>query len=288
MTLARFRAMGCEVVVDGAPAAELAAIERLFSERNDTFSRFVPGSELNRVNASQEDAVLVSPAFARALALALDAATATGGLFDPTVAEALLAAGYDRDFAELAPDPRPAGHGPSGRVRSVRLAGRVVLRPAGLLLDLNGVVKSLTVDDAAALLSGTGFVSAGGDLAVRAEHPVGLPGGGSVTVRSGGLATTGTTTRSWLRAGVRQHHLIDPRTGRPGTARWAQVTVSGATCLAADVAAKAAFLLDGEGPAWLDTRSIPGRFVRHDGGIVVNDAWERSMSREPVREHACT
>lgn len=288
MTLARFRAMGCEVVVEGASAAELSAIEQLFRERNATFSRFVPDSELNRVNTCREDTVVVSQAFARALGSALDAAAATRGLVDPTVGGALLAAGYDRDFAELAPDPRPAGQGTPGLVRQVRLAGRIVSRPAGLLLDLNGVVKSLTVDDAAALLTGPGFVSAGGDLAVRGEHPVGLPGGGSATVRSGGLATSGTTTRSWLRAGVRQHHLIDPRTGRPSTACWAEATASGATCLVADVAAKAAFLLDGDGPAWLDAHSIPGRFVRDDGRIVVNDAWRRAMSLEPAREPACT
>ena len=42
--------MGCAVVVGGASRAERAAIERLFAERDRMFSRFQPGSELNRVN----------------------------------------------------------------------------------------------------------------------------------------------------------------------------------------------------------------------------------------------
>ena len=60
--------------------------------------------------------------------------------------------------------------------------------------------------------------------------------GGAVRLVSGGLATSGRTKRRWLRGGVEQHHLIDPRIGRPATSRWDEVTVCGATCLAADVA----------------------------------------------------
>ena len=46
----------------------------------------------------------------------------------------------------------------------------------------------------------------------------------------------------------RQHHLIDPATGAPADVRWECVTVCAATCLAADVAAKTAFLLGDDGP----------------------------------------
>ena len=148
---------------------------------------------------------------------------------------------------------------------------------AGVQLDLNGVVKALAVDRAAALLDGDGFVSAGGDLATRGAVDVALSGGDAVRV-SGGLATSGTTRRRWLRAGEPQHHLIDPRTGRPSDTPWSEVTVCGATCLAADVAAKAALLLGADGPAWLERRGLPGRFVgaetRHDrrvGGRAPGD-----------------
>ena len=60
------------------------------------------------------------------------------------------------------------------------------------------------------------------------------------------------------------------------------MTVSGATCLDADVAAKAAFLLGEDGPDWLDERGLPGRFLGA-GGVVENAAWAR-----PTREPACT
>jgi thiamine biosynthesis lipoprotein len=280
--------MGCEVVVGGAADSELAIIRRLFSEREQTFSRFIAGSELNRVNESHEAAIVVSQTFARALCRALEAAKATAGLVDPTVGAAIVAAGYDRDFAQLHADPRPTVPAHGGQWRAVRVQGQIILRPVGVVLDLNGVVKGLTVDDALGLISRTGFVSAGGDLAVRGDHVVALPGGDMVTVRAGGLATSGTTSRSWSRGGRRQHHLIDSRTARPSASRWREVTVSGADCLTADVAAKAAFLLDGEGPAWLDRHGLAGRFLSRRGGTLVNDSWRDAVEHRPQAEASCT
>ena len=148
----------------------------------------------------------------------------------------------------MTPPPAPAGPGACGRWRSLRLRGTLLYRPHGVLLDLNGVVKGKTVDDALALIDGDGFVSAGGDLAARGAVDVALPGGGAVRVLKGGLATSSTAKRRWLRAGAWQHHLIDPRTGRPCETPWQEVTVSAATCLQADVAAKAALLLGDDGP----------------------------------------
>jgi thiamine biosynthesis lipoprotein len=276
-----FHAMGCEVVVAGATAAERDAVERLFDERDRVFSRFRADSELNRVNASAGAATHVSAELARMLGIALDAALETGGLVDPTLGAQLEAAGYDADFASLRPGPRrtvPRSRAP------VRLLGRTVVVPRGVRLDLNGVVKGQTVDDALALLAGDGFVSAGGDLAARGGLVAALPGGGTVRLLRGALATSGTDRRRWERGGAVQHHLIDPRTGTPSGSPWVQVTTCGRTCVGADVAAKAAFLLGPAGPAWLDARAIPGRFLDRDGAIVVNDAWRRSL----VPEAACT
>jgi thiamine biosynthesis lipoprotein len=268
--------MGVSVLVGGSTPPELAAVERLFEELEEMFSRFRPGSELNLVNAASAEFVAVTPTFARILALALDSARRTGGLVDPTLGAAIEAAGYDDDFTELA-DGSVLGPAVPGSWRQVQVAGRIVLRRPGTKLDLNCVVKGLAVDAALSLLSGDGFVSAGGDVAVRGSAVVGLPGGGSLTLSNGGLATSGTTKRRWVSDGELQHHLIDPRTGRPSTSRWSEVSVAAASCLEADVAAKAAFLLGDDGPGWLDERALPGRFLE---GLetVVNDTWARSLA----------
>lgn len=281
MNVQRFQAMGCVVEVGGATLSEALAIERIFQARDRQFSRFRAESELSRVNRTPHEVVTVSKTFGRMVERALGAASATGGLVDPTLATALAAAGYDRDFDALERRVDAPRGGPPGRWRAVRMVGRLLVRPVGLELDLNGVVKGQTVDEAVGLLSGHGFVSAGGDYAGRGELDVALPGGGSVRVTHGGLATSGTTKRRWLRAGTWQHHLIDPRTGRPAHSPWTEVTVSAGTCLQADVAAKAAFLLGPDGPAWLDRRGLAGRFLTEDGMPILNEAWRRAVP-DPV------
>jgi thiamine biosynthesis lipoprotein len=236
--------MGCEVAVAGGDAATVAAVLERWEE---TFSLFRPESELSRVNGAPARVVRVSPLFAEALETALDVAAETGGLVDPTLC---------------------------GRWPDVVVSGRMLSRPPGLALDLNGVVKALAVDEAAATLGGPGFVSVGGDLAVRGPVDVALPAGGAIRVVAGGLATSGTSSRG--------EHLLDPRTDRPSDSRWEQVTASGATCLGADVAAKTGFLLGERGPAWLDERAIPGRFVGTGGEVVENEAWERATRAVPA------
>lgn len=231
----RFRAMGCDVALAGGdPAAVAGVLERWEA----AFSLFRPESELSRANRSPARVLAVSRLFASALEIALDVAAETDGLVDPTLC---------------------------GRWREVVLSGRLLSRPPGLTLDLNGVVKSLAVDEAVGTLDGPGFVSVGGDLAVRGPVDVSLPAGGAIRVVAGGLATSGTASRG--------AHLVDPATGLPSESRWEQVTASGATCLAADVAAKTGFLLGERGPRWLDERGVPGRFVGVDGEIVENEAW---------------
>ncbi len=272
-----FQSMGCDVVVAGARLSERRAIERLFDERERIFSRFRPDSELNRVNSDAGSPVGVSRAFAEMLGVALEAERETCGLVDPTLGAELEAAGYDTDFSALSPEPDPAGTIIRRQRGAVRLVERTVLVPRGVQLDLNGVVKGRTVDDALALLEGRGFVSAGGDLAARGTFVAGLPRGGTISLVRGALATSGTDRRRWLRGGHAQHHLIDPGTGAPAESPWEQVTVCGLSCLGADVAAKAAFLLGARGPAWLDVRGIPGRFITAAGDILVNRAWQRSL-----------
>jgi thiamine biosynthesis lipoprotein len=269
-----FPSMGCEVVVSDPRAAE--RVQALFDERDRRFSRFVDGSELNAVNARPLGVAILSADFAEMLDLALQAADATERRVTPAVGAAVEAAGYDLDFSLLPADRAPAEPTAVPDLDAIALRGRVLLRTTPVVLDLNGVVKGKTVDDALRL-EGDGWVSAGGDIATNVPVEVGLTAGGTVLLRDGGLATSSVGVRTWKRGGLQQHHLIDPATGRPARTPWRDVTVAAQNCVAADVAAKAALLWGSGGPAWLDRHRLPGRFVDGRGAVHLNRTWREAV-----------
>src|SRR5512132_3970717 len=81
-----------------------------------------------------------------------------------------------RRSASRSRPPATTATSPSWRTtRSGRQSRRLLSRPAGLLLDLNGVAKALAVDASLDLIGGDGFVAAGGDVAARGGAVVGLP-----------------------------------------------------------------------------------------------------------------
>ena len=150
-----FRAMGCEVVLPyGVP---VGLVRALFEERDARFSRFRPSSELSRVNALPLGLTLVSEEFASMLSLSLDAARATDGLVTPAVGGAIVAAGYDRDFADSLRTLARSYPAAVPSWQSISLHGGGLLRTETVQLDLNGVVKGKTVDDALELV-GRGWV----------------------------------------------------------------------------------------------------------------------------------
>jgi len=95
----------------------------------------------------------------------------------------------------------------------------------------------------------------------------------TIGVRSGGLATSGTTARRWRRGAQELHHIIDPHTGLPAQTRWRTVTVAAATCADANAASTAALVKGAGAERWLSRLRLPARLVAHDGTVVVTDGW---------------
>src|SRR5580698_10485814 len=113
--------------------ADLAALDA-------ACSRFRPDSELAQLDQAAGQPAPVSPLLAEAVAVALRAAELTGGDVDPTIGEAIVAAGYDRDFT-LIPADGPAVNlavrpGPGGLRARRALAPPGPTRRAGVRPDL--------------------------------------------------------------------------------------------------------------------------------------------------------
>ena len=258
-------------------------------------SRFRTDSELSRLNRAHGELTCVSELFAALVAEALRAAELTGGDVDPTCGQALVAAGYDRDFGELlggsaAPT---AAAGPVPGWRSVRLdpVRRAVRLDKGAQLDLGATAKAWAADYCAGQIAdglGCGvLVSLGGDVAVAGlppgdgwrvrvtdDHAAAADAPGqTVAISSGGLATSSTMVRTWTVGRRAMHHIIDPRTGAPADSVWRTVSVAAATCADANIASTAAIIRSAAAPAWLAASGLPARLVRRDGTIQTTPGW---------------
>jgi thiamine biosynthesis lipoprotein len=274
-----FRSMGTDIEalldVEPGPSAALglSLVEEEFGRLEAILTRFDEGSELSRLNA--EGSIDPGPDLRAVVELALEARERTNGRFDPTIYDALVAAGYDRTFESLraAPtatlDPCPTG----GRVHVG--PALIVLEP-GVRLDLGGIGKGYAVDRAVSLLAPYGpcLVNAGGDLAVRGvpQHgtwAVAVDGAGfelTLGLTSGALATSGRDRRTWSTASGTAHHLIDPKTGLPSDSDLLRVTIVAATAVNAEVLAKALYLAGEElASAEAEAHGVPGILVTADG-----------------------
>lgn len=245
-----FRAMGTDVeLLLDAPAGERAerALDRAeaeFERLEQVLSRFRPDSELSRLNRDGCSAE-ASHDLVRVVELALAAREATGGRFDPTVHDALVAAGYDRTFEDVPAEAASVSTEGAACGGDVHVDGLAIELAPGTRLDLGGIGKGYAVDEVAESLAITGpcLVNAGGDLAVRGgSWPVGVADGLTLELSRGGIATSGRDRRRWVRGGAEQHHLIDPSTGRPAESELVRVTVVAESAAEAEVLATAAFL----------------------------------------------
>ena len=300
------RALGCSVRVVVTRARSLraakSAVDEVLRAIDDAASRFHEDSELSRLNGNPDRLTTVSPLLADAIAAALRGARLTGGAVDPTVGSAIRVAGYDTDFASVAPDGEPlrlvATRIPGWRAIEFNAASRTVRLPLGVELDLGATAKALAADLAAELAlkasSGGGvLVSLGGDIAVAGEPPPGgwsiqasedsaaalADGEESVCIRSGGLATSGTTVRTWRRGRTVLHHIIDPATGLPVQGPWRTATVAGACCVDANIASTAAIVLGDRAAIWLQSHGMAARLVDRDGNVQRLAGWPRADSK---------
>jgi thiamine biosynthesis lipoprotein len=277
-----------------------ASVDEVLTALDRQASRFRPDSELSWVNNAGGGLFMLSDGLAEAIGVALAAARWTGGLADPTVGQALIDLGYDRDFAAIrqgdglpaGPLPRPV---PVPGWRQVRLDGPLLRLPPGTRLDLGATAKGLGSDRAVRAVraatspDGGVLVSLGGDIAVagtspRDGWPVAVteqpdpgadpaPDAQLVRLTGGAVATSSIGERQWRRGRATLHHIVDPRTGWPAGGPWRTITVAAATCADANAASTAAIVAGHSAPEWLARAALPARLIGHDDRIRYVGGW---------------
>ncbi len=179
-------------------------------------------------------------------------------------------------------------------------AARTVRIPAGFTIDLGATAKAWAADraaQAAAQAAGCGaLVGIGGDIATSGAAPARgwavhvtddhrddhRAPGQTVTIRSGGLATSSTAVRRWRHRGRTMHHIIDPATGAPARGTWRTVSVAAASCADANIATTSALIRAGAAPAWLARLGVPARLVSRTGRVYTIGAWPADARRTRI------
>ena len=321
LPLQQFRAMGCDISVvlsmpSGAQAqALLAQVPAWFTHWERIFSRFRADSELSRVNAQAGQPVAVSAELLTVVQKAMNVAEQTQGLLTPLIGQAVLAIGYDRDFAQLHSCERTplvtseTTHQTTNQATPAHAVAdfrqiqcdheRLQLCiPAGSRLDLGGFVKGWCADETVRRLGrfAPALMDAGGDIAVSAamsgalNHAQAWPIAiarpwpetedlALIGVMRGGVATSGREYRRGVRDGQVQHHIIDPRRAQAAQTDIVSVSVSAASAFEAEVAAKHLLILGSESAqAWMQNQSDMGVcMVLVHGQTLMNDVFEQQM-----------
>jgi thiamine biosynthesis lipoprotein len=296
-----FQAMGTTIsllLTESQSEKGSQIVRELFSEWEQTLSRFLPESELSQLNQQAEKPIAVSTLLYDVLATALTAAQATEGVYDPALLDQLVRLGYDRTFDDLQAsrfDPIIPGE-PGGRWRGIKVdpIRRCVTLPHGIKLDFGGIAKGMAVDAALERLRqnevSQALVNAGGDLAVLGlpsaeEHwQVAVPGQKqfwTIPLHHGAIATSGIAHRHWWQGNTLRHHILDPRTGLPAQSDLWSVTVVTDRCEQAEVAAKVVFILGSRsGADFLRRHRIAGLLVHEDGTWETVEPWPIHLMEE--------
>lgn len=266
-----WRALGTEcrlqfVAPDKASADTFATAAQQWVARFELrYSRFLPSSELSRINAAAGRTwIEIDEEMSQMLDLSGSLHFMTQGVLDVTSLPLL------RLWDFRAPAPRIPADAAIAEARKLvgwgkvqRAPGKVFLPTPGMALDFGGWGKEFAVDAVAQIAAAHGITAVladfGHDLRALGLPPgkpawhIGLedpkaPGNcwGSVAVTDRGVASSGDYVRSFVHEGRRYGHIVDPRTGWPVSNGCLQVTVIAPTCLQAGVLSTAAFVLGAE------------------------------------------
>lgn len=301
-----WRAMGCAVdvvIVGGSPdLLDLARMSIDHLERR--WSRFLPASDISRLNHAAGSTVHIDPATVVLLQAMLDGWRVTAGVFDPTLLASLVSLGYATSWH----DPSAITSLPHGALLrgdlnalSIDHERNIVSAPQGMCLDAGGIGKGLAADLVVAELIDAGAqgasVSIGGDVAVRgaALQPDGWLIGVAdpahpddaanveanvevcqLMMVEGGVATSGTLRRRWHDVdGGSVHHLLDPATGRPAhhVREIVAATVIAGTAAWAEVWTKVVMVRGAAMLAVLDEHGLGAQLTYADATTSINRAW---------------
>ncbi len=282
----------CEILIDGPVELIRLGFSRL-RQLEQTWSRFLPDSELNRLQARRGNWLECSDDLVAALQWCRRMHAETHGLFDPSIRASLEQLGYDRTFAEIveqASRPSDATVATAAQgLAGLEISDNWVRLAPDLSIDLGGIGKGLAADLVADELIAAGanssYVSLGGDIHAAGEpvdengwrvpllHPTTGDAVDHHALYSGALVMSTVAIRRWVRGEDEYHHIIDPRSGHPARTDLVAVAVADQTAARGEALAKAAIIAGSiDGAALLRSADVKAWMISADRVDVVQES----------------
>jgi len=273
---------------EDAPAVA-AAVFGIFDDVDTRMSEWKSTSPLAAVNREAGVSAVQVPDDLRAVVRrGIEVGAASGGAFDITWAALWGLWDFRAEQPTVPPAADIAARTALVDFTAVEVddaAGTVFLRRVDMKLGLGGIAKGWALDRAAAELDRRGvkeyLLQGGGQVMTRGTFRVGIrdPRGPAddffavLEVADTSISTSGDYERFFFADGVRYHHILDPRTGRPaGGLR--SVTTLCADATLADAMSTAIFVLGVErGLALAErTEGLEAVLVDDHGGVHTTSA----------------
>lgn len=240
-----FEALGTHwwiTLIDSLADATLTtALTSRIEQFEHDYSRFNSDSLIGQLNATKQ---LDNPPdeLRSMLQFAKEMYIATDGVFNISVGGSLTGIGYGKGDKKAKVD--------QAIWDNVVITKSKIIIPANCELDFGGFGKGWLIDELGTLLKAHGrnqfIINGGGDILVNTLKPVELAlehprdstkKVGVTRIQNGALASSSAIKRAWKHAGKKQHHIIDPRSGKPSKSKVVSTFVRANSALVADVMA---------------------------------------------------
>ena len=276
----------CEVSVVGGNAFVLAEEGlRLVADLENLWSRFIPSSDISRLNDSHGAPVWVDPRTVVLVGHMIAAHAATNGAFNPTVLPLLIQQGDSQSLIDEKMSSVPEGAQVFNTLDGIVIrADNTIALPIGMTLDAGGIGKGLAADMVAEHLLTRGAesvcVNLGGDIRVARQDgsthdwPVQIMSPSeldhalcTISLSEGAVATSHVNARQRNGRGIPQH-IASPDSIAP-TVIAASVIAS--TAAWAEAWTKYAIL---QGTSLIETMGLAAMTIDDNDATVETATWK--------------
>ena len=289
----KFFTMGtvANIVLVGGTEDMLDDLVRTAEFLQSLWSRFLPESDITRLNNAEGATVTVNPLTAKLVSEMLAARALTDGEYDPTILPKLLEEGYVASRINPANvTVLPASARWPVDTKGTTIQDNVVTLPIGVTLDSGGIGKGIAADILATMALERGalgiLAEIGGDIRIGGTPPDGTHWRidiedpyvesrsiARVNLADGAVATSSTLKRTWDNDGRSANHLIDVHTGQSMASNVVTVSVVAVSSGIAEVITKAGFTRK-DFLSWVPTLGAAAFVVYRDGTTAQSVNWK--------------